>query len=229
MSIEALDILANSRKNCRICIHRDPGQIFNGSQESFDPQVVSYWSQWLGHPIPKIVVVGQDFSDYGYFTRNRGVDEPNNITNDNLRLLFEQAGLFVGKAPHRDVNSPVFLTNSILCLKNGLMNAKIKERWVKSCSTHHLEPLLSQLRPPLIVGMGRHGWAAVRQALKLRNTPERISEAAGCSWSAPGGQQVFAVGHCSGLGLVNRPWQEQVADWRKIGLKLAEVLISPDQ
>ncbi len=218
---EALNVLATARRNCQICMQRDPGQIFNGSQEAFDPPVVSYWSQWLGHELPKILVVGQDFSDFGYFIRNKGFDEANNTTNDNLQLLFAQAGLAVGKPPAKDASAPVFLTNSILCLKNGAMNAQIKERWVKSCSVHHLVPLLVHLRPPIIVGMGKHGWMAVRQALELSSTPSLIGEAAGNSWVTPDKQYVFAVGHCSGLGLVNRPWLKQVEDWKKIGAVIA--------
>jgi Uracil DNA glycosylase superfamily len=220
MQEQVLNVLATARKNCQICMQRDPGQIFNGSQEVFDPPVASYWSQWLGHEAPKILVVGQDFSDFGYFTRNKGLDEANNTTNDNLRLLFAQAGLTVGRPPAKDTSAPVFLTNSILCLKNGAMNAQIKERWVKSCSTHHLVPLLAHLRPPIIVAMGKHGWMAVREALKLSVTPELIKDAAGNSWVTSDKQYIFAVGHCSGLGLVNRSWSQQTSDWKKIGTVL---------
>jgi hypothetical protein len=221
MPIESLNALAIARKDCRICVERDPGQVFNGSQEAFDPSVISYWSQWLGHEAPKILVAGQDFSDIGYFTRNKGFDEAGNATNDNLRELFAHAGLEVGKPPARDTKAPVFLTNSILCLKSGAMNAPIKDRWVKSCSTNHLVPLLDALRPPIIIGMGKHGWAAVRLALRLNEAPNLIGVAAGNKWITPEGQHVFAVGHCSGLGLVNRAWSQQVEDWEKIGTVLA--------
>jgi uracil-DNA glycosylase len=102
------------------------------------------------------------------------------------------------------------------------MNAQIKDRWVKACSTHHLVPLLQQLRPPFVIAMGKHGWAAVRQALELNQTPERIKEAAGNTWITAGKQQIFAVGHCSGLVLVNRSWPQQVADWKKIGSVLTQ-------
>lgn len=219
--MESLNRLAAARKDCRICVERDPGQIFNGSQEAFDPSVISYWSQWLGHEAPKVLVVGQDFSDIGYFRSNKGFDEANNTTNDNLRKLFAHAGLVVGKPPVRDTKAPVFLRNSILCLKNGAMSAQIKGRWVKSCSTNHLIPLLRVLRPPIVIGMGKHGWMAVKLALRLNKAPDLIGAAAGNSWVTPEGQYVFAVGHCSGLGIVNRTWSQQVEDWKKIGAALA--------
>jgi hypothetical protein len=33
---------------------------------------------------------------------------------------------------------------------------------------------------------------------------------------------MFAVVHCSGLGLANRPWQHYLADWRVIGRFFAD-------
>jgi uracil-DNA glycosylase len=216
VSTEGLAILAAARKECTVCIRRDPGQIFNGSQEPFDPDVVSYWSQWLGHPKPKLLVVGQDFGDIGYFIRHKGCDAPKNDTNVNLRALLSEAGLLVGAAPRYDPGSRVFLTNSVLCLKGGAMSTPIKERWVKSCAQRHLSPLLELLRAPIVVAMGRHGWSAVRQVLELSLAPERIAEAAGKHWTATSGQEVFAVGHCSGLGLANRSWSTQVTDWKAI-------------
>jgi hypothetical protein len=103
------------------------------------------------------------------------------------------------------------------------MKTPIKGRWVKSCSENHLIPLLRVLRPPIVVGMGRHGWVAVKLALRLREAPDSIKAAAGKQWITPDGQHVFAVGHCSRLGLVSRSWQQQLEDWEKIGKTLASL------
>jgi hypothetical protein len=62
----------------------------------------------------------------------------------------------------------------------------------------------------------RHG-RAVRRVFALRQAPERISHAAGLSWTSSNQTQVFAVGHPGPLGLPNRPWAKQLADWRRIG------------
>jgi len=103
------------------------------------------------------------------------------------------------------------------------MNAQIKDRWVQACSTHHLIPLLAYLNPPVIVGMGKQGWMSVRQALRLMDAPKPIGEAAGNSWMTPDGRCVFAVGHCSQLGIANRSWFQQLDDWRKIGAVLSRL------
>ncbi len=195
---------------------KDPDLLRNGAEFHFDPPVVSYWSQWLGHPAPSVSVVGQDCSNVDYFQANSGRDDPQNKTNANLHLLLAHAGIRTASPPSTDRAAPVFLTNSILCLKVGSMSEQIKDHWVRNCSMNHLVHLIAELAPSIVVGMGKHGWNGTRQALHLSGTPTGIKQAAG-SWWKTGTMTVFAVGHCSGLGLVNRPMHQQISDWQEIG------------
>ena len=211
------DALVAARKACRICVEKSPGKLRSCAEFEFDPAVVSHWEQWLGHRDPKLLVVGQDFGNVGYFVRNRGRDEPHNPTNENLYQLLLEAGLKVKHPAERDTEAPVFLTNSILCLKEGAMNGAIRDSWVRTCTEHHLRPLIGYLKPPFVVGMGNAGWRAVRQVFGLDYAPRQISPAAGSSWIAPDRTHVFAVGHCGPLGIINRRWPQQLADWRRIG------------
>ncbi|HEX3153842.1 MAG TPA: hypothetical protein VHV32_04415 [Candidatus Angelobacter sp.] len=217
------DELVMRRKMCRLCMQTDQDKIHNGYEFDFDPPVISYWSEWLGHQRPRILIVGQDFGNVEYFRRYRGIDEPRNETNENLRKLLFEAGMKVGKAPDCDSASPIFLTNSILCLKSGAMKAQIKGRWVDTCAKNHLLSLTSYLNPSIVVGMGTMGWRAVRRVFQLADTPQRIKLAAGGSWATSTGTLIFAVVHCSRLGILNRPWMQQVADWQKIGTTLREL------
>jgi uracil-DNA glycosylase len=217
------DELVMRRKMCRLCMQTDPDKIHNGDEFDFDPPVTSYWSQWLGHQQPRILIVGQDFGNVEYFCRHRGIDKLGNETNDNLLKLLFEADIEVGNAPDCDPVAPVFLTNSILCLKSGPMNGPIKERWVNACSQNHLLSLTNYLNPPIVVGMGTMGWRAVRRVFQLASTPQGIKLAAGGSWDTPTGTRIFAVVHCSRLGILNRPWPQQVADWQKIGTTLREL------
>jgi uracil-DNA glycosylase len=209
--------LVAARKACRICVQRDPGKIRSCGEFGYDPDVVSHWEQWLGHKKPRLVVVGQDFGNVAYFQRCRGRDEPGNQTNANLRRCLAAAGICVGYPPAFDAAAPVFMTNSILCVKAGKMSAPICASWVRSCTAAHLVPLLRFLRPPVVVGMGSRGWQAVRQAFALIGAPHLISSAVGKSWMAADGTHVFAVMHCGPLGLTNRPLAPQLEDWRRIG------------
>jgi uracil-DNA glycosylase len=215
--MEEYAALVMARKACRICVERSPGRIRSCAEFDYDPEVVSLWELWLGHKNPKLLVVGQDFGNVDYFVRNRGRDEPDNKTNANLWKLLAEAGIEASHPRQQDKQAPVFLTNSVLCLKEGPMNGSVRASWVRECTARHLLPLLQLLGPPIVVGMGACGWRAVRQVFALSQAPPAISAAAGCCWISQNLTQVFAVGHCSPLGLINRPWQQQAVDWRRIG------------
>lgn len=215
--MEEYRALVEARKACRICVQRCPGRIRSCAEFAFDPAVVSHWEQWLGHRNPKILVVGQDFGNVDYFVRHRGRDEPHNKTNDNLQKLLAAAGIYVRKPPDADREAPIFMTNSILCVKKGKMSGSILSSWISSCTENHLLPLLRYLQPPVVVGMGNCGWRAVRQAFTLHDAPRRISHAAGSNWILADWTRVFAVAHCGPLGIINRCWPQQIADWRCIG------------
>jgi hypothetical protein len=222
LATDHYDALVAARKACRFCVEQNPGRLRSCGEFPFDPAVISHWEQWLGHRRPQLVVVGQDFGNVDYYLRNRGRDEPNNKTNENLWKLLLEAGFTVAHPSRRDPHTPIFLTNSILCIKEGAMNTAIRASWVTACTERHLLPLIGYLLPAAVVGMGNHGWRAVRQVFRLAETPRRISLAAGSCWSAADGTRVFAVGHCSPLGLINRPWPQQTADWRRIGKVIRE-------
>ena len=211
-----LQDLVNSRKNCQLCMDQDPGAIVNGSSFDFDPNVVSHWSQWLGYTSPRILVVGQDFSDRGYFERNRGADDPNSETNKNLFMLLHAAGLSPKPAPQPDLETPVYLTNSILCLKVPPMKKAIKPRWVKNCAVNHLRPLVHKLNPKVIVPMGKQAWLAVRTAFALEGLPEGIVSVVGETLKI-GEIYIVPVVHCSKLGQGTRNWEKQLDDWKRIG------------
>jgi len=215
--MQEFDALVAARKACRICVERSPGKLRSCAEFDFDPYVVSHWEAWLGHKSPRLVVVGQDFGNVGYFVRNRGRDEPHNKTNENLCALLTEAGLKVRHPSEKDAKAPVFLTNSILCIKEGAMNTPILSSWIDACTERHLLPLIGFLKPHVVVGMGNAGWRAVRRLFALQDVPQRISHAAGSNWVAADRTHVFAVCHCGPLGVISRPWAQQLADWRRIG------------
>lgn len=209
--------LVESRKSCRICLDRDPGKIHAGASFDFDPPVISYWSQWLGHPKPQILIVGQDFGDVDYFKKFQGADDPESETNDFLYELLKHIGLTPGRPPKPDHHTRVFLTNSILCLKEPPMNSKVRDPWIRACAINHLRPLAHKLNAPITVAMGGPAWLAARIAFEIEKAPEKISAAAGGIWPARTDGHVFAVGHCGRLGQGNRPWHTQLEDWARIG------------
>jgi uracil-DNA glycosylase len=215
--------LVAARKACRLCIDSDPGKIRSGASFEFDPHVVSYWSQWLGHPRPLLLVVGQDFGDTKYFEDQKGKDKPGNKTNENLRELLLCAGFNPTHPPESDPETRVYLTNSILCLKQPPMNSLIYPRWVRACAEKHLKPLVEHLKPLIIVAMGAWAWRAAQFAFEPTAAPKKFSAAVGKEWKTEKGIRIFAVGHCSGLGIRNRPWQAQKEDWARVGEALRKL------
>ncbi len=215
--------LVSARKACRICMSPTPGRrlakmsLLNGVDCGPDPDVVSHWSQWLGHRSPKILIVGQDFSNVAYFCKHGGRDDPKSKTNWRLwELLNKEARIPVAPPPEPDPAAPVYLTNSILCLKDGPMTAPVPGGWVDTCAATHLSPLFRLLRAPLVVGMGTSGWRAVRGLFGLDTESERIKAVAGRTWKVAG-TRVFAAVHCGPLGRANRAKHLQNEDWRRIG------------
>ena len=69
--------------------------------------------------------------------------------------------------------------------------------------------------------MGNAGWRAVRHVFALHDAPRQISLAAGSDWIAEDDTRVFVVGHCGPLGVINRPWPQQLTDWRRIGAAIS--------
>ena len=177
----ALTVLVQRRKTCRFCVDRNPGEIYNGAQFDFDPETISYWSQWLGHLRPSLLIVGQDFGNLEYFQRFRGRDEPHNTTNNNLRRLLAESNFMVGPAPAPDLNSPVFLTNSVLCLKATSMSVPIRDPWVRACASLHCYRFCNFFNQDSLSAWVKAGWLfAQRLACRIpQSRLARLPEAAG--------------------------------------------------
>lgn len=214
--------LVQARQACRLCMGKDPDSLRNPSRYDFDRPIISYWSQWMGHLSPELLVVGQDFSDWAFFEDQRGQDEADCVTNKNLRSRLADAGFNDIQLGH-DPDARVYLTNAILCLKRPPVTSAVKARWVKNCAETHLTRLIDVLQPKAVVATGSHAWAAVLQAANLIDAPQKIAAAADLrtpffsALERYDGIAFFAVGHTGGLGVVNRSTIKQVGDWQEIG------------
>ena len=102
------------------------------------------------------------------------------------------------------------------------MNSAVRNPWIKACAVNHLQPLVTILNPPIVVGLGGPGWQATKIALDIKEAPVKISEAAGGQWRSEAGIRVFAVGHCGPLGIANRSLDKQLEDWSRIGVALRQ-------
>jgi uracil-DNA glycosylase family 4 len=170
----------------------------------------SPWALWMGSHNARVVIVGQDFSGSDQAWREPKLDLP---TNRNLLGLIQAAGL--------DGQRDVYLTNAILCLKDGKTSDPVRGAWVRNCA-----PLLRRtidiIAPVAVAALGGVAWRALRYAFHRRLPP--LSSSVGQKpVTVPAGPALFAFNHPGGLGLVRRPLTAQTKDWESFGDWLATV------
>jgi hypothetical protein len=81
------------------------------------------------------MIVGQDWGDVRYFTKNLGLEAPRNPTNETLRELISLLGIEVGPPEDRRRSGVAFFTNAVLCLKDGGLQADVQSAWFANCSS----------------------------------------------------------------------------------------------
>jgi hypothetical protein len=174
------------------------------------------WSYWHGDLNAEILLIGQDFGDYSYYINNDGKDDPKNPTSLNLNILFKQAGIDIGDTDNPTENAKLYFTNAVLGAKSGGMATAIKKDWYADTATKFLKPLIDLVQPKIIIAMGSIAYDAVsiiynieKKAMKdvIETNPILL----------PDNKKLFVVYHCSNLGIANRNFELQKADWKKIG------------
>ncbi len=159
-------ILAKSRKACRLCNGLINPSMYSGGV--FDTAHIGPWSQWQGNLDARLLIVGQDWGDTSYFEKYKGRDIDNNPSNKTLRELLASIGIEIdppSAAEHS--HESVFLTNAILCLKDGGLGAPVKSSWFNNCGRHFLRPTIDIVSPKVVVSLGKHAFESIRQLYDL--------------------------------------------------------------
>src|SRR4051794_10263053 len=114
---EQYSALVRERKQCRLCAGlRNPA---DAELAPLDSDEVGPWSRLHGDLEARLMVIGQDWGDVRYYTANRGLDDSRNPTMRVLEQLLRGIGLEVSLAEYGSGPRGVFLTNAVLCLKEG--------------------------------------------------------------------------------------------------------------
>lgn len=234
--------LVDERKECAKCRELlNPSEVEEGR---LDSEHIGPWSLWQGSLDADLMVIGQDWGDVDFFTKNKGVDPECNPTNQNLAKLFQTMGIEIG-SPSNSIPSPVFLTNAILCLKDGGLQGPIKGEWFSNCG-YFLLRLYQLVNPVVVVTIGKGAFDCFKTAVYdsadwtppyvygpmsfreegvdgLQNRQKIVPSSFQTNVELELGIDLpcskwFPVYHCGARSLnMNRNWEQQVGDWAKVG------------
>jgi uracil-DNA glycosylase len=131
-------------------------------------------------------------------------------TNRNLLILLGAAQL----SP-----ADVHLTNAVLCIKQGSMDARVLDEVQRNCM-HWLGETIRILQPQAVAALGANAWKAICAMYKIRFRKLCVA-AQPAPEVALNGMALFARFHCGSKGtnrkFNGRAMPYQIDDWRAIG------------
>jgi len=216
--LKAYQELVSSRKACLLCDGlTNPSAINDGI---FDSNHIGPWSRWQGNLDSDLMVIGQDWGDVNYFIENKGYDKDNNPSDNTIRNLLASIDIEIPQPSKCDeTKTPIFLTNTILCLKKGGLAGPIKKSWFDNCGKNFLQPLIEIIQPKVVVTLGKYAYEAI---CKLYVLPKVMFKDAVIlhqeGFFLIKGVRFLPMYHCSPLVINSktRTLFEQKADWQKV-------------
>jgi uracil-DNA glycosylase len=215
--LAAYAALVRACKGCRACTGLiNAAECGNGFHDS---DHIGPWSLWQGNLNADLLIVGQDWGDTGYFMVNRGHEKPGNRTNETLRTLLRSVGIEISAPDANDAGGgAVFLTNAVLCLKGGGMQAKTRPDWFANCGARFLKPTIALIAPIVIVTLGERAYRAVTGAYGVPRVAFRTAVEEPDGFALPDiSARWFPMYHC-GARILNthRPLTQQRRDWERV-------------
>ena len=189
------DNLVISRKRCKRCASSGLTNPSTVQDSGLDSNEIGPWSRWNGDLNARVLVVGQDWGDVATFEEQGGVDRPS-PTNDMLRLLLESIGINVDVAPTPKTGSRVFLTNAVLCLKQGGLQGRVEKNCFDNCATGFLRRQIEIVHPQVVVSLGERAYEAICLAFSLPRIRFAIAVSRRKPIVLPNGTSFFPVYHC---------------------------------
>jgi DNA polymerase len=188
----------------------------------FDSDHIGPWTRWLGDLRARVLVVGQDWGAQRTLANQNGRDVATGYTNRMLRALLASVGIQVPDVCVTSVPYGVFLTNAVLCFKDGGDQAPVRGEWFDTCGSRFLRPQIDLIRPRVVVGLGERAYRTILSAYGRRAPATWRTAVDGPGVPLDGGPIAFAVYHCSKRGQMYRNRDAQLKDWQRIAAALAD-------
>jgi DNA polymerase len=212
--------LVVDRKQCRRC----GGLVNPGSRKlaKFDSSEIGPWSRMHGDLDADLMIVGQDWGTVDYFWDNQGLDNLRNPTMQTLELLLKSIGIKAKLSAYGANGTGVFLTNAILCLKEGGLQSPVESDWFKKCGMYFLKQQIEIVSPFVVVALGQRAYEAITSVHSLDAGKFRDAVEDPTGVVLPNGSRLIAVYHC-GKRILNthRPLSDQLIDWKRVKRAIA--------
>ena len=163
------------RKKYELC-----SALQNPATLGFDSAEIGPWTRWLGDLRAKLMIVGQDWGGIKYYNENKGLDDctsPEYKANRKLKRLLKGIGIDVPSEAKEDGPHEVgiFLTNAVLCIKNGSNRAPVKRQYFDNCQDF-LRHQMEVVSPDVVVTLGAPAYRAAMSVFGLREKkmPEAV-------------------------------------------------------
>lgn len=189
---------------------------------------VNRWNLWQGNLNADIMVIGQD---YGQMEDGPALEvckyaDTTNPTDVRLKRLFQEKEIF-------DINldadeTPLFFTNMANCYRKQRTSGGMHSGWLPICANKFMARLIRIIRPKIIIVLGRVAFEALHCMDDLPVICRDSAEKGNDSFNEIiqhryqldlDGEiiEVFPVFHPGANSQMNRTFEQQLEDWKKIG------------
>jgi uracil-DNA glycosylase len=213
--LETYRELVACRRDCHACAGlRNPAE---PDLAAFDSDEIGPWTRLRGDLDARLMIVAQDWGDVRFYNANRGLDDMRNPTMRTLARLLRDTGIPDPLAGYDPAARGLFLTNAVLCLKDGGLQATVRDEWFRACGARFLRPTIELVAPRVVVAMGARSYTAIMQAWSRRPGAFRDAVASPDGALLPCGSRVLAVYHCGNRVLnMTRGYEDQRRDWERV-------------
>jgi uracil-DNA glycosylase family 4 len=133
-------------------------------------------------------------------------------------MLLRSIGFEIPAAHVGDTDGgPCFFTNAVLCLKQGGMQAKVRQEWFANCGSRFLRPTIDLIAPRVVVTLGERAYRAVSSVYGAPPTVFRKAVDRSHGFRLSDGIICVPVYHCAAR-VVNkdRKMSQQIRDWERV-------------
>jgi DNA polymerase len=214
--IKKYEALVKRRKLCDRCAGLiNPARILGGV---YDSNQIGPWSIWQGNLDAKLLIVGQDWGCIDFYQTHKGEDPVKNSTNNTLIDLLKLIGINIYPPQTKNAEQIIFLTNAILCMKDGAMQSQVYAHWYDNCSEFLRESIII-VNPEIVITLGEKAYRAISSAFRIKPVTkfkDAVEMESGFPLTAS--TRLFPVYHC-GRRILNthRKIDVQKKTGRKLG------------